>query len=93
MYTGAHIVKRERRRARRVRRDERAVSQSQRVNQQLRGEIVAWELQPSVHFNEVVLAARLSVWRTPVREARGWFHLRGRAVLHHVCALQRRRTP
>jgi hypothetical protein len=47
---------------RRDRRVERAVSQSQRVNEHLRDEIVAWELQPSPHFNEVEWAERVNVW-------------------------------
>jgi DNA-binding GntR family transcriptional regulator len=49
--------------------DEAAVSQSQRAYERLRDEIVAWELQPGAHLNEVQLAERLSVSRTPLREA------------------------
>jgi DNA-binding GntR family transcriptional regulator len=45
------------------------VSQSQRAYEQLRDEIVQWELQPGAHLNEVRLAQRLSVSRTPLREA------------------------
>jgi DNA-binding GntR family transcriptional regulator len=45
------------------------VSQSQRAYQQLRDEIVRWEFQPGAHLNEVRLAQRLSVSRTPLREA------------------------
>jgi DNA-binding GntR family transcriptional regulator len=46
-----------------------AVSQSQRAYDRLRDEIVAWELQPGAHLNEVQLADHLSVSRTPLREA------------------------
>jgi DNA-binding GntR family transcriptional regulator len=52
-----------------VRRDEEAVSQGQRAYERLRDEIVAWELQPGAHLNEVQLAERMSVSRTPLREA------------------------
>jgi DNA-binding GntR family transcriptional regulator len=45
------------------------VSQSQRAYEQLRDEIVRWELQPGADLNEVRLAERLSVSRTPLREA------------------------
>jgi GntR family transcriptional regulator, rspAB operon transcriptional repressor len=53
----------------RVRRNESAVSQGQRAYEQLRDEIVRWELQPGALLNEVRLAERLSVSRTPLREA------------------------
>jgi hypothetical protein len=46
---------------------------------------VAWELQPSVHFNEVELDERLSVWRTPVREARVGFTCE-RGLFYITCA-------
>ena len=45
------------------------VNQSQRAYEQLRDEIVQWELPPGTHLNEVPLAERLSVSRTPLREA------------------------
>ena len=45
------------------------MSQSQRAYEQLRDEIVRWELQPGADLNEVRLAERLSVSRTPLREA------------------------
>ncbi len=45
------------------------MSQSQRAYEQLRDEIVRWEFQPGAHLNEVRLAERLSVSRTPLREA------------------------
>jgi hypothetical protein len=61
------------------------VSQSQRAYEQLRDEIVAWELQPSAPFNEVDLAERVSVWRTPVREARGWLTCE-RGLFYVTCA-------
>jgi DNA-binding GntR family transcriptional regulator len=44
------------------------VSQSQRAYEQLRDEIVRWELPPRTHLNEVRLADRLSVSRTPLLE-------------------------
>lgn len=45
------------------------VSQSEQAYERLRDEIVRWELQPGTHLNEVRLAERLSVSRTPLREA------------------------
>ena len=45
------------------------VNQSQCAYEQLRDEIVQWELPPGTHLNEVPLAERLSVSRTPLREA------------------------
>jgi DNA-binding GntR family transcriptional regulator len=45
------------------------VSQGQRAHEQLRDEIVRWELPPGTHLNEVRLAERLGVSRTPLREA------------------------
>jgi DNA-binding GntR family transcriptional regulator len=45
------------------------VSQGQRAYEELRDEIVRWELPPGAHLNEVKLAERLSVSRTPLREA------------------------
>jgi DNA-binding GntR family transcriptional regulator len=45
------------------------VSQGQRAYEQLRDAIVRWELPPGTHLNEVRLAERLSVSRTPLREA------------------------
>src|ERR1700692_5114239 len=45
------------------------VNQSQRAYEQLRDEIGQWELPPGTLLNEVPLAERLSVSRTPLREA------------------------
>jgi len=45
------------------------LSQGQRAYEQLRDEIVRWELRPGTHLNEVRLAERLGVSRTPLREA------------------------
>lgn len=45
------------------------VSQSLKAYEQLRDEIVAWDLAPGAHLNEVRLAERLGVSRTPLREA------------------------
>ena len=59
--------------------------QSQRANGQLRDEIVAWELQPGGHLNEVRLAQRLNLSPTPLVEAPGWFHLRGGYVMGACC--------
>ena len=48
---------------------ERQVSQSGRTYEQLREEIVSWGLPPGTHLNEIRLAERLGVSRTPLREA------------------------
>lgn len=42
---------------------------SDRVYEELRGEIISWRLEPGTALAEVELAARLGVSRTPVREA------------------------
>lgn len=48
---------------------EQSVSQSGRTYEQLREEIVSWALPPGNHLNEIRLAERLGVSRTPLREA------------------------
>lgn len=45
------------------------MSQSLKAYEQLREEIVAWDLSPGTHLSEVQLAERLGVSRTPLREA------------------------
>ncbi|WP_394619015.1 GntR family transcriptional regulator [Lentzea sp. JNUCC 0626] len=45
------------------------MSQSLKAYEQLREEIVAWDLSPGTHLSEVLLAERLGVSRTPLREA------------------------
>ncbi|MET7640003.1 GntR family transcriptional regulator [Streptomyces sp. NPDC005438] len=42
---------------------------STRAYEQLRQEIVAWELPPGTHLSEIRIAERLGVSRTPLREA------------------------
>jgi DNA-binding GntR family transcriptional regulator len=45
------------------------VAQSDRAYELLRAEIVGWQLPPGSHLNEVALAERLGVSRTPLRQA------------------------
>ncbi|WP_086820460.1 GntR family transcriptional regulator [Allokutzneria sp. NRRL B-24872] len=45
------------------------MSQSDRAHELLRAEIVEWALPPGTHLNEVQLAERLGVSRTPLRAA------------------------
>ncbi|MEV0675341.1 GntR family transcriptional regulator [Actinosynnema sp. NPDC050436] len=47
----------------------RRVGQADKAYEALREEIVRWELSPGTHLNELTLAARLGVSRTPLREA------------------------
>ncbi|MFJ9625851.1 GntR family transcriptional regulator [Streptomyces sp. NPDC101181] len=47
----------------------RAMNQSVRSYEQLKTEIIAGELDPGAHLNEVQVAERLGVSRTPLREA------------------------
>lgn len=45
------------------------MAQGDRAYEKLRAEIVGWQLPPGAHLNEVQLAERLGVSRTPLRQA------------------------